>query len=800
MRWIALSFTCLSLAAAPTSALAQAHAEGIAAGRAANAVSRTTVNEASARAVVPGYTRTPPETAHYRQPNLAGQASARLALCATSLNDPTCQAQLGAAESAAMARPPLSASDAAAVATAAAISRSPSSVLESIASYYSGCATSTTAVPAGVQSRSCLRYEGVGAYRCTRSLTVGVDRSTTCTPGEWFAQAASGGTTLAVQCQPDRAATAQRYRVSQGGSTLAHFDVDMTAPVAFPQMAAVLSTSASLETGAEVRTGVWVADKSCGADSCSLTALIAAERGEACTGSVEGGFSCVGAEPFRQRYAACPAGTQSGDLVQETACSGDSGCLTTALDGTRCYAPSATPTGLTGTDVTGSIAGYFWSLHGDRPVIGWDVNPQYVQIMGPLPTMQLEYVRPSTSFATSDRWDDQCPAVAGGRCSLQTAAVCTDGPATRVIDGIPVTRDCWQYERTMSCSGTTPASDCSGLASAGCTPGASVCRRTNPASGSCEVWEDSYSCPVPAGSATRASNCPSTVFCLQGNCFDIASPPDPDFARSMSLLEAAREAGVYLDTDTMQVFNGEANRCRDRLLTNCCDTDNAGAGMTNQSMFGTGSRLVYDILMNAENRQFVMQGMSALLTGAGFSGSFTSYGVTVAVNGTALPTGSVALYSADSILIGFDPWSLVIAVVIQVVMSATSCDEEEGKLAMKEGARLCHTVGTYCSSCIRVLGSCVSCITHTTRKCCFNSILARIVNEQGRVQVGRTWGTAREPDCSGFTVAQLQALDFSAMDLSELYASLVPTLPNVPALQGQSAARVPACYYGQGRC
>jgi conjugal transfer mating pair stabilization protein TraN len=290
------------------------------------------------------------------------------------------------------------------------------------------------------------------------------------------------------------------------------------------------------------------------------------------------------------------------------------------------------------------------------------------------------------------------------------------------------------------------------------------------------------------------------VFCLQGNCYDISHANDADFARSMSMLEAAREAGVYLDTDRMQVFKGEDNRCRDRLLRNCCYADNAGAGMTNQSLFGTGSRLVYDVLMNAENRQFIYQGMSALLMGGGFSGTFTTYGVTVAVNGAALPAGSVAVYSGQSLVVAFDPWSLVIAVIIYVVMSASSCDEEEGKLAMKEGAGLCHAVGTYCSSCIRVFGSCVSCITHTTRKCCFNSMLARIVNEQGRSQVGKGWGSAQNPDCSGFTVAQLQSLDFAAMDLSEFYASLVPTLPDVATLQGQSSGRIPTCYYGQGRC
>ena len=79
------------------------------------------------------------------------------------------------------------------------------------------------------------------------------------------------------------------------------------------------------------------------------------------------------------------------------------------------------------------------------------------------------------------------------------------------------------------------------------------------------------------------------------------------------MLEAAREAGVYLDTDRMQVFKGEQNWCRDRLLKNCCYADGAGKGMTNQSIFGNGSKLVYDVLMNSENRDFLYQGMSALL-------------------------------------------------------------------------------------------------------------------------------------------------------------------------------------------
>ncbi|MCL1961825.1 MAG: conjugal transfer protein TraN [Desulfovibrionaceae bacterium] len=295
-------------------------------------------------------------------------------------------------------------------------------------------------------------------------------------------------------------------------------------------------------------------------------------------------------------------------------------------------------------------------------------------------------------------------------------------------------------------------------------------------------------------------NCPANVFCLAGSCFSTGYTDDADFARSMTFLEAAREAGVYLDPDTLQVFAGEANHCRDLLFNDCCSSNASGAGLSNQGIFGAGSRLVFDILMNSGNRRFIYQGISALLTGGGFSGSFTTYGVTVAINGSALPAGSVALYSSDGFVLAFDPWSLAITVVMYVVMSMMSCNEEEGRLALQEGAKLCHTIGKYCSSCIRVLGKCVACITYTTTKCCFNSVLARLINEQGRAQVSKEWGTARAPDCSGFTIAQLQSLDFAQMDLTEFYASIVPTLPNVGVIQDNNAARAGNCYYGEGKC
>jgi len=781
-----------------TAGVAGPHEEGLAAGRAANPVARGSITAPGATAVVPGYTTVPPERAYYRQPGLASQGDARLALCATLPDDPTCQAQRGALTSAGTPRPAVSADDPA-VAAARDVGRSPSGVLGNLATYYSGCTTTVTRQPAGLQTRHCLRYEGVGNYSCVRSLTVDIERTTNCRPGDWFVHADVGHVGIDVQCLPGRSRSAQRFRATLHGQPAIFFDVDPTSTAVFPELVGVLGTHYSVVTGEPYRAGVWLADRSCAGDACSMTAMVASEVQDICSGNADIGFNCTTARPFLKVYGPCREGTQSGDNIQETACTVEGSCSTTALDPDWCYAPAADWTPHTGTDITGAVPGYFWTIDAVHPVIGWRSNPDY----GPIPTTRLTYTPAATTATATDRWDDRCPqtaAAAGGRCLVSAAAMCTDGPATKVIDGIPVTRDCWEFATTMTCSSGVATDQCAPLVAAGCAPLGSVCNQANAITGVCEVHQDSYGCPVPAQDVTTASNCPSNVFCLDGKCFDISAPDDADFARSMSMLEAGRVAGVYLDSDLMQVFKGEENRCRDRLLKNCCYADDAGAGMNNQSVFGGGSRLVYDVLMNSQNQQFVQQGLSALLMGGGFSGTFSSYGVTVAVNGAALPAGSVVVHAGESLVVAFDPWTLAIAVVIYIVLSMMSCDEEEGKLAMKEGARLCHTIGSWCSSCIRVLGACLACIEHTTSKCCFNSMLARIVNEQGRAQIGKGWGGAENADCSGFTVAQLQRLDFATMDLSEFYAWLVPALPDVGALQGTSAGRIPTCYYGQGRC
>ena len=333
--WITLSCFVLTHATAQVGP----HAEGTAAGQAANPFARGNINAPDASTVVPGYTTTPPERLYHGQPNLSGQTSARLAACATTPNDPVCQALLGARASANTPREAISPYDPA-VSAARAIAANPATTLEDIATYYSGCLVDSVATPT-TENRICRQYSGTSPYSCTRSLSVSVLRTSSCTPGNWFAHAASGRTGLDVQCIPDRPASQQHFRVTDRGTPLAYFDLDMTTPLTFPRMVATLPRSGSWWWWGSGQNGLWVADNQCVGDSCRLTAMVALEYRRVCTdgGGDSGLGDCALERPFLEVYGACPSGTQSGDnILPWWGWGGD----ISAFEASACYAPSAT--------------------------------------------------------------------------------------------------------------------------------------------------------------------------------------------------------------------------------------------------------------------------------------------------------------------------------------------------------------------------------------------------------------------------------------------------------------------------
>jgi len=382
-------------------------------------------------------------------------------------------------------------------------------------------------------------------------------------------------------------------------------------------------------------------------------------------------------------------------------------------------------------------------------------------------------------------------ALAGdGTCAL-VSEICIDGPATRIISGHSVTRACWQYDKQFNCVSPLSSSDCQPLIDRGCFQVDSACVSTM-ANGQCSLFQQTYSCRVAGGQTSTITTCGNQSFCMSGNCFNAGSPPDADFAKAVAMFEVQREAGKYLDPNSLQVFKGFDNRCRNKLfgLVNCCNGGGGGntslfsnlnlvLGAGGQPLGAVGSTYTYDALFLSDAPNFVLTGFESLFGVGG--GSSALAGVLA---------GDVSVTSFIETLVP-GPWSIAIFAI--EFSGILNCEQAEQILAMKNDTRLCHPVGSYCSSRVPIIGVCIE----TTRSyCCFNSRLARIINEQGRGQVRRGWGAPDSPDCSGFTIAQLQSLDFARMNLSEFYAEIAPTLPNNPALQNAAQQKINS-YYGR---
>ena len=123
------------------------------------------------------------------------------------------------------------------------------------------------------------------------------------------------------------------------------------------------------------------------------------------------------------------------------------------------------------------------------------------------------------------------------------------------------------------------------------------------------------------------------------------------------------------------------------------------------------------------------------------------------------------------------------------------CDNGEKALGAAKEAGLCHRMGSFCSN--EILGVCLS---HKQSYCCFTSKLARLIQEQGRKQLKKGWGSAESPNCGGFSPEELQRIDFSKINFTAFYSDIQKKqqLPNVANTQQHVKERVTQ-FYEQGK-
>lgn len=375
----------------------------------------------------------------------------------------------------------------------------------------------------------------------------------------------------------------------------------------------------------------------------------------------------------------------------------------------------------------------------------------------------------------------------GATRGVQTAYTITK---SRVLGGndVKTAHNYWYATIKLNCKEETDS--CQTLIDEGCYYDRSEC-----VDDYCTQRIYTYKCggTGKATGYTQTVTCDGEVRCMGTECKDVVKVESSSFGDAATAGEILNN--IRVDTaEGNRVFPGQPFSCQDEPK-NCCDGAVEGVSITDYISAASATYKVgttafeyfapemYKSLTWVGKEMMLMVVPDALQTSvvgelvgtvANFSLETTvktigvevtmaaaeSIGVTVSETAVASAVGAVVG------MIGTVLWVVAILYAIYTILSFVwkilfQCTEEDQATSVKLTLKLCHQVG---QTRINTLGMALK---RRNVYCCFNSMLARIIHEQGRPQVGKTWGTPEAPDCSGFTIGDISNLDFSAMDLSE---------------------------------
>lgn len=357
----------------------------------------------------------------------------------------------------------------------------------------------------------------------------------------------------------------------------------------------------------------------------------------------------------------------------------------------------------------------------------------------------------STVGASIDGYS--CPAgytLSGTTCivsATQAAAFSYSCPTGAVLSGTNcVTTTAPQSSTGLTCQ--TPVETCTDPSpTTRMVDGVSV-------SHSCWAWNRSYQC----AKLTPANDCASLQ--SQSNCkFDHEECLDDN---------CMTKSEVYLCTSSSTTGTSQATACSGDLYC----IDGSCTQVQREASPDFANALTAINAMGDATTQFDPNSLTI------FGGTATGchkplFGL---VNCCAGKVSGMLTFAAGAAAITAG-YSAILGLATQF-LALFLCSQEEITLDVKDRMGVCHYVGEYCSE--KLLFVCGT-IRHTY--CCFQTKLARVIQEQGRAQLNKSWGTPKNPDCSGFTVDEFSQLDLSKMDFTEVYGDYTSAVSLPSSLQ-----------------
>lgn len=173
-----------------------------------------------------------------------------------------------------------------------------------------------------------------------------------------------------------------------------------------------------------------------------------------------------------------------------------------------------------------------------------------------------------------EQWTSNCDSleeqVDQGHCSYVDRE-CTEGPATRNINGYSITRECWQERLTYQCQKAVE-NTCTPLKLKGCQQINSTCKEK--VGDTCVLYEQTFECRDIKPGSKKITLKGSVPYCLDGSCSTMGIAPNTDMAEALSKLAIFKEMQGQMDLSANSIFKGESKSCTRNCVNfrDCCTT------------------------------------------------------------------------------------------------------------------------------------------------------------------------------------------------------------------------------------
>jgi conjugal transfer mating pair stabilization protein TraN len=190
--------------------------------------------------------------------------------------------------------------------------------------------------------------------------------------------------------------------------------------------------------------------------------------------------------------------------------------------------------------------------------------------------LDVDIVSSTITQVPVDNWTDQCTGLSGNSLCTMESETCLEADTTHNVQGVSVTRSCWEYEDKYSCkAGDDSTNTCQPLIDQGCEQTNSVCE--NKTDSGCTLYSQTYSCPNKE-CTDNGVVCNGDTYCVTDDCFTHTKSSDPDFQKAISGLSTIDSAADEYNESGEYIFTGTKKSCDNEIVgfSNCCADDGWG--------------------------------------------------------------------------------------------------------------------------------------------------------------------------------------------------------------------------------